>query len=161
MTNRRKFLAASLALSGVGLLASRGARPAEDFRFGKNPFTLGIASGYPTSDGMVLWTRLALEPLAPDGGLPPEVLPVKWEVATDDRMRNVIQHGTAYATPEWAHSIHVEPSGLDPGREYWYRFESGGERSPIGRTRTAPEKGTPLDKLKLGLVCCQHYEQGY
>jgi alkaline phosphatase D len=161
MSTRRKFLASTLAVAGVGLVASRDARPADDIRFGKNPFTLGIASGYPTPDGMVLWTRLALEPLAPDGGLPPEVIPVKWEVATDDRMHNVIQHGTTYATPEWAHSVHVEPSGLDPGRDYWYRFESGFERSPIGRTRTAPTYGAPLDRLKLGLVCCQHYEQGY
>ena len=161
MTNRRHFLASSLAAAGVGLLIPRHARPMEDFRFSKNPFSLGVASGYPTPDGMVLWTRLALTPLEPGGGMPQEVLPVEWTVATDDRMRNVIQHGTDYATPEWAHSIHVEPSGLDPGRDYWYRFESGGERSPIGRTRTAPTKGAPLDRLKLGLVCCQHYEQGY
>lgn len=161
MTSRRKFLGTTLAMAGVGLLSSRGARPAEDIRFAKSPFTLGVASGYPTPDGMVLWTRLALTPLEPGGGMPQEVIPVDWAVATDERMRNVIQHGTDYATPEWGHSIHVEPSGLDPGREYWYRFESGGERSPIGRTRTAPAYGEPLQRLKLGLVCCQHYEHGY
>ena len=102
-----------------------------------------------------------LSPLEPGGGMPPEVVPVDWAVATDEKMHTVVQHGTDYATPEWAHSIHVEPSGLDPGRDYWYRFESGGERSPIGRTRTAPTYGAPLDRLKLGVVCCQHYEQGY
>jgi alkaline phosphatase D len=93
--------------------------------------------------------------------MPPEVVEVNWEVASDERMRTVVQHGTAYATPEWAHSVHIEPSGLDPGREYWYRFESGGVRSPIGRTRTAPTYGAPLERLKVGLVNCQHYEQGY
>ena len=93
--------------------------------------------------------------------MPPEVIPVEWAVATDEKMHTVVQHGTDYATPEWGHSIHVEPSGLDPGRDYWYRFESGGERSPIGRTRTAPTYGAPLDRLRLGVVCCQHYEQGY
>ena len=89
------------------------------------------------------------------------VVAVNWEVATDERMRNVIQHGIDYATPDWAHSIHVEPSGLDPGRDYWYRFEAGGARSPVGHTRTAPTQGASLDRLKLGVVCCQHYEQGY
>lgn len=84
MTSRRKFLGTTLALAGVGLVSSRGARPAEDIRFGKNPFTLGVASGYPTPDGMVLWTRLALTPLAPGGGMPPEVIPVDWAVATDE-----------------------------------------------------------------------------
>jgi alkaline phosphatase D len=161
MTTRRKFLSASLAVTGAALLPSRQARPDESFRFAKNPFTLGIASGYPTPDGMVLWTRLAPSPLEPGGGMPPEVIPVDWAIATDERMHTVVQHGTDYATPEWSHSVHVEPSGLDPGRDYWYRFESGGDRSPIGRTRTAPTYGAPLDRLKLGLVCCQHYEQGY
>jgi alkaline phosphatase D len=110
---------------------------------------------------MVLWTRLALSPLEPGGGMPPEVVAVDWELATDERMRTVVQHGTAYATPEWAHSVHIEPSGLDPGRDYWYRFRAGGEHSPIGRTRTAPTYGATLERLKVGLVNCQHYEQGY
>jgi len=161
MTTRRKFLGASLAITGSGLLLPRRARPDESFRFSKNPFSLGIASGYPTPDGMVLWTRLAPSPLEPGGGMPQEVIPVDWEVASDEKMHTIVQHGTDYATPDWAHSIHVEPSGLDPGRDYWYRFESGGSRSPIGRTRTAPTYGAPLDRLKLGVVCCQHYEQGY
>jgi alkaline phosphatase D len=161
MTSRRGFLAASLVASGAMVLPARLLRANESFRFGTNPFTLGIASGYPTSDSLVLWTRLALSPLEPGGGMPSEVLPVDWQIATDERMKSVVQHGTAYATPEWAHSVHVEPSGLDPGREYWYRFESGGERSPIGRTRTAPTPGAPLERLRLGLVNCQHYEHGY
>ena len=161
MTTRRTFLAATAAVTAAGLLPARHARPAESFRFSTNPFSLGIASGYPTPDGMVLWTRLAPSPLEPGGGMPPEVVPVDWAIATDERMRSVVQHGTDYATPEWAHSIHVEPSGLDPGRDYWYRFESGGARSPIGRTRTASTHGAPLDRLKVGVVCCQHYEQGY
>ncbi|HVW68911.1 MAG TPA: alkaline phosphatase D family protein [Steroidobacteraceae bacterium] len=157
MTTRRKFL----ALTGASLMVSRGLRAAEYFRFSENPFSLGVASGYPTPDSVVLWTRLAPSPLEPDGGMPPAVVAVDWAVATDERMRNVVQHGTDYATPDWAHSIHVEPSGLDPGREYWYRFEAGGVRSPVGHTRTAPAYGASLDRLKLGLVCCQHYEQGY
>jgi alkaline phosphatase D len=161
MTTRRKFLSASLAVTGAALLPARHARPDESFRFSKNPFSLGVASGYPTPAGMVLWTRLAPSPLEPGGGMPQEVVPVDWAIATDEKMHTVVQHGTDYATPEWSHSIHVEPSGLDPGRDYWYRFESGGTRSPIGRTRTAPTYGAPLDHLKLGLVCCQHYEQGY
>src|SRR5258708_21909863 len=47
----------TLFRSGAGLLPSRHARPAESFRFSTSPFSLGIASGYPTPDGMVLWTR--------------------------------------------------------------------------------------------------------
>jgi alkaline phosphatase D len=151
----------ALAATGAAFWPVRGVQGAEDFRFSTNPFPLGVASGYPTPDSMVLWTRLALSPLEPGGGMPQEVVAVDWEVATDDRMRSVIQHGTTYATPEWAHSVHIEPSGLDPGHDYWYRFTAGGVRSPIGRTRTAPTHGAPLDRLKIGLVNCQHYEHGY
>jgi len=35
-----------------------------------DPFTLGVASGDPTLTGVVLWTRLAPQPLDPDGGMP-------------------------------------------------------------------------------------------
>src|SRR6185312_16151035 len=100
MTTRRNFLINTLGLTAAGVLVKgRRARAAESFRFSQNPFTLGVASGYPTPDSMVLWTRLALSPLEPGGGMPPEVVSVDWEVATDERMRSVIQHGTAYATP--------------------------------------------------------------
>jgi alkaline phosphatase D len=158
MLTRRTVIASGLAL---GLVSTWKVRAAEDIRFGTNPFQLGVASGYPTPDGVVLWTRLAVSPLEPGGGMPDVVVGVNWEIATDDRMRNVIQHGTAYATPDLAHSVHVEPTGLDPARDYWYRFESGGVRSPIGRTHTAPAYGAPLERMKVGLVNCQHYEQGY
>jgi len=161
MTTRRTFMSGVLAATAGTLLPARRTRAAEEFRFSSNPFPLGVASGYPTPDSMVLWTRLALSPLEPGGGMPQEVVAVEWEIATDERMRSVVQHGTAYATPDWAHSLHIEPSGLDPGRDYWYRFTAGGVRSPIGHTRTAPTYGAPLDRLKVGLVNCQHYEQGY
>ncbi|MGR6922862.1 PhoD-like phosphatase N-terminal domain-containing protein [[Actinomadura] parvosata] len=40
-----------------------------------NPFTLGVASGEPLPDGVVLWTRLAVDPLGADprrpGGMAP------------------------------------------------------------------------------------------
>ena len=81
--------AISLALlPGAGLFA-RG-------RFGDNPFTLGIASGDPTSDGIVLWTRLAPEPANP-ASLGRAAIPVRWRVARDHAMRNVVSRGTAVA----------------------------------------------------------------
>lgn len=161
MTSRRTFLTSTLAVAGAGMLPTRLLRAASNLRFSSTPFTLGIASGYPTPDSVVLWTRLAPSPLEPGGGMPQEVVAVDWAIATDDRMRSVVQHGTDYATPDWAHSVHIEPSGLEPGRDYWYRFEAGGERSAIGHTRTAPAYGSALARLKVGVVCCQHYEQGY
>src|SRR5688572_13311887 len=101
-----------------------------------NPFSLGVASGDPTSTGVVLWTRLAPRPLEPAGGLPPEPIDVQWELAGDETMRDVIRSGTAVATPQLGHSVHAEVEGLEPDRWYWYRFRAGDAESPVGRTRT-------------------------
>jgi alkaline phosphatase D len=110
---------------------------------------------------VVIWTRLAPAPLVPGGGMPREVVPVEWEVASDERMSQVVQRGTAHATPEWAHAVHVEVEGLEPARWYWYRFRAGGEVSPLGRTRTAPAFRAQVDRLRFAFASCQHYEQGY
>lgn len=129
--------------------------------FPRDPFSLGVASGYPQPNGMVLWTRLAPEPLAPAGGMPPASVPVRWELAQDPGFRRIAAAGTAYATPQWAHSVHVEPYGLEPDQEYWYRFHAGGATSPVGRTRTTPTKDAPADRLRIGVGSCQHYAQGF
>jgi alkaline phosphatase D len=126
----------------------------------KDPFTLGVASGDPEPDGVVLWTRLAPDPLH-GGGMPNERVEVEWKVAADERMSQVVAHGRATATPDLAHSVHVEVRGLKPGRWYWYRFTAGKHESTIGRTRTAPDPRQPVDKLKFAFASCQHYETGY
>ena len=108
----------AIARFGVALAAttfpSRLLHAAENLRFREDPFTLGVASGYPGPDTVVLWTRLAPSPLQPGGGVPHDaVIPVTWEIAADERMRNVVRSGVDYATPQWAHSIHAEPAGLE------------------------------------------------
>ena len=93
------------------------------------PFSLGVASGDPLPDGIVLWTRLAPKPLE-GGGMPMNIVDVDWEIARDARFQNVVQKGTALARPELGHSVHVEVGGLEPAREYWYRFHAGDEVEP-------------------------------
>jgi alkaline phosphatase D len=128
--------------------------------FDTYPFSLGIASGDPLPDGIVLWTRLAPKPLE-GGGMPMTMVDVDWEVAQDFRFQHVVQKGTAVARPELGHSVHVEVAGLEPAREYWYRFRAGDEVSQVGRTRTAPPAGAPVDRLRFAVCGCQHYEDGY
>jgi alkaline phosphatase D len=142
---------------GAPLRRRAGAQPS----WPRAPFTLGVASGYPTASSVVLWTRLAPAPLQPGGGMPAEVVPVEWEVATDERMSHPVQGGTAYATPDWAHAVHVEVERLRPGSWYWYRFRAGGEVSPLGRTRTAPPSAAALDRLRFSFASCQQYEHGF
>ena len=130
------------------------------FPFTSDPFTLGVASGDPLPDGVVLWTRLAPGPLA-GVDLPQRALAVEWEVATDEGMRQIARRGSASALPDLAHSVHVEVSGLDPDRWYWYRFRSGGAESQIARTRTAPAAGATPERLRFAFASCQNYAQGY
>ena len=106
--------------------------------FSADPFALGVASGDPAMDGFVLWTRLAPEPLKAGGGMPSAAVEVKWTVCSDEAMAQVVRTGQALAKPERVHAVHVEVAGLEPDREYFYRFEAGGVRSPIGRTKTLP-----------------------
>lgn len=159
-SHRREFLLAGASLAVLPWLSriSPGAvsnRP----HFDSDPFTLGVASGEPAPDGMVLWTRLAPRPLE-GGGLPPEIYPVEWEIAADDSMKKIIRRGTELATPQLAHSVHVEVHGLEPDRWYWYRFRCGDAQSIIGKTRTTPALDALPDRLRFAFVSCQSYEQG-
>ncbi|MEU9886029.1 alkaline phosphatase D family protein [Sphaerisporangium sp. NPDC051011] len=172
--SRRVFLIAA-AVGAGGLLtpasaAASGTRQAASWtastrpgRLAPDPFTLGIASGDPAPDGFVLWTRLAPDPLAPDGhgGMPSRDAEVAWQVADDERFRRVVRSGTATARPGSAHAVHVEVEGLRPGREYFYRFRSGGHLSPVGRTRTAPDRATMTGSFTFAAVSCAQYEHGY
>lgn len=154
---RRDFLR---VLGGAACLGmARWPRAAS--RLDRYPFSLGVASGYPGPHGMVLWTRLAPDPLESLGGMPPEPVPVRWEVAQDDSFRSIVANGVYHATPDWGHSVHAEPTGLLPERDYWYRFQVGDAVSPVGRTRTAPVENSEPTRLRFGLGSCQHYEQGW
>src|SRR5262245_48810599 len=124
------------------------------------PFPLGVASGDPLPDGVVLWTRLMPRPLE-GGGMPMAVVEVGWEVARDPQFRQIAQKGTTLARPELGHSVHAEVSGLEPGRDYWYRFRAGDEVSQTGRTKTAPPFGAAVDKIRFAVCGCSHYENGY
>jgi alkaline phosphatase D len=130
-------------------------------QFERSPFTLGVASGDPTDDAVVLWTRLAPEPLVPGGGMPEEAVRVAWEVAEDERFARVVAKATTEASPQRGHAVHVEVDGLRPARPYWYRFRVGSWESPVGRTKTAPEPSADIERVRLAFASCQHYEQGY
>lgn len=149
---------AAAALAALQPAFSRTAVAQPVFR--AYPFTLGVASGDPAPDGVVIWTRLAPEPLA-GGGMPRIAVEVGWEVASDPQMREVVARGMALARPELGHAVHVEVAGLQPGRPYHYRFRAGREVSPTGHTRTAPSPETMPARLRFVSAGCQHFEVGH
>ncbi len=155
---RRIFLLKTLLGLGTAPLM---APLASTIEFSSNPFALGIASGDVTASSTVLWTRLAPEPLQEDGGMAALSMPVQWELSTDALMSEIIQRGEVLASPALAHSVHIDVQGLEPGREYWYRFSTGSQSSQIGRTRTLPDENSQVDSIRFVTASCQNYSHGY
>lgn len=161
--SRRTLLGGAVALTGAAVTLGAPWVSAADVPAGRpDPFTLGVASGDPTPDGVVLWTRLAPDPLAPDGrgGMSGPVL-VEWEVAQDEAFARVVARGSVVARAEDAHAVHVEVAGLRPRADHWYRFRAGGAISPVGRTRTAPAPGARVDRFALAAASCQCRQDGF
>lgn len=156
---RRSFLLGAGFLTGLAVTSQLRPVWAQP-RFSSYPFSLGVASGDPLPDGVVLWTRLAPDPLN-GGGMPPNAVSVRWQIASDENLRNVVFQGTELATPELAHSVHVDVRGLQPERWYWYQFRVGDVLSPIGRTRTAPASFSSVQQLNFAFVSCQDWQNGY
>lgn len=148
MNPRRKLLQGAAALIFAPLLLHH-ARAADTPRF-----ALGIASGQPRADSLVLWTRLT------GTGLPERVT-VEWEIARDEGFRDIAARGEEVAEANWAHSVHAEPAGLAPARWYWYRFRALGQQSMVGRTRTAPAPDATAVALNFVIASCQRYDVGH
>ncbi|KOG42478.1 alkaline phosphatase D family protein [Streptomyces resistomycificus] len=164
---RRRFLsltaaAAALAFAtNVPAAGATGTRAMDTAKIADDPFTLGVASGDPMPDSVVLWTRLAPVPYEPGGGMAGLAAAVLWEVALDERFAVVVRSGGSVAFPEYNHTVHVEVDGLAPGSEYFYRFKTGAWISETGRTRTAPARTSAAATLTIAAVSCQAFHDGY
>ena len=173
--NRRSFLqiaGVSAAAVAAGISAPANAQSSSlssslsshpGFAGGEDLFGLGVAAGSPRHDSMILWTRLAPDPLADDGhgGMTGGDVTVRWEVATDGDFRDIVKRGEALAQRELAHSVHPQVDGLEPATEYFYRFEVEGNVSPVGRFKTLPAPGADVDKFTFTVASCQAWYHGH
>ena len=157
---RRQVLIGAGALTGLAIANQFSEKVIAQPKFSDYPFKLGVASGEPYPDSVVLWTRLAPDPLN-GGGVSAANVSVQWQIATDENMRQIVYQGTEIATREFGHSVHVEVGGLQPSRWYWYQFKVGNEVSPIGRTRTAPNRRDRVNRFRFAFASCQNWQQGY
>jgi alkaline phosphatase D len=113
-------------------------------------FRHGVASGDPLPDAVVLWTRVSDARGEVD---------VRWRVARDEALRDVVAQGTTRATPDGDWTVRTDVRDLEASATYWYGFTAGGVDSPIGRTRTAPTGATA--RLRLGVTSCASWPAGY
>lgn len=149
---RRRLLA--LGLGGAAALAT--ARWASAVQ-ASAPFVHGVASGDPLTDRVILWTRVTPSAdAAPGSGVGPTVR-VRWEVARDSAFQRIVARGAVDTGPQRDHTVQIDATGLEPGRDYWYRFRALGAVSPVGHTRTI---GASAASVRLGVVSCQSWEWG-
>ena len=158
MRQRRELLRQAAAMA-TGLWLPAGVW--SQVRWATDPFALGVASGSPTHNSVVLWTRLVQAglPAVPIAGA--DALTVRWELAHDAGFKQLVQTGQTSATAQLGYSVHVELNGLAPDRWYHYRFMVADAVSATGRTRTFPAPGTPTKQLRLAYASCQRWDHGY
>ena len=155
-------LALAWALSAWAVAApaqAAGRRPGAGPQWQADPFALGVASGQPRADSVVLWTRLLIAEA--DAAQQSQTQTVVCEVFADEALRQPVRQWQVETDARRGHSVHVIASGLQPSSFYWYRFVCGSATSPVGRTRTSPREGDKVALLRLAQASCQHFEQGW
>src|SRR5688572_1585503 len=155
---RRQFLwsAAATAALGAPRLSEvwSAALHAQASPESAGRFRHGVASGDPLDDRVILWTRVT-----PPDEAAAAAIDVRWRVATDEGISQVVAEGTARTSRDRDFTVKVDAGGLQPGRPYYYAFEAGGDRSPVGRTRTLPAGA--VDRVRLASLCCSNYPAGF
>ncbi len=158
MLSRRELLW-SAAASSVLLPFTAYAQQPES---GRRTFRHGVASGDPLADRVMLWTRVEPPVSTSATTATParlaRAVEVRWRVASDAALARTVRSGTAMTSSDRDFTVKVDVSGLDAGRTYYYAFEAGGERSPVGRTKTLPAS---TDRVQFGVVSCANYPAGY
>jgi alkaline phosphatase D len=142
--NRRQVVVGLMGLP-VALLTYPGGLQAA----GQSKFVHGVASGDPTHDSVVLWTRIEAS----------QPVDVAWELAQDVGFRKIVRKGIFSTNSHRDYTVKVVADQLEQGIAYFYRFTHNGVTSVTGRTRTMPTGR--LSRLCIALVSCSNYPFGY
>ena len=147
--SRREALIGTMA----GGLAACASDPSQSFTplapSTSAAFRHGVASGDPGRESVVLWTRVTT-----DAG----TLPVTAEISGSQDFAQILQTLKTETGAARDHTVKVVPTGLEPGKTYYYRFTAAGETSPVGRTKTLPETATGV---KFAVMSCSNYPFGF
>ena len=107
---------------------------------------------------VVIWTRLAPDPLA-DGGMPPQGgRPLGGGARRG--MRQVVQPRHRARAAAAAHTVHVDRRRPGARPLVLLPLLRGTQDSPVGRTRT-PAHHAPAQPLRFGFVSCQDFQNGF
>jgi alkaline phosphatase D len=121
-------------------------------------FPQSVASGDPTPTGAILWTRVAPERVR-DGA------DIGLEIAADERFADVVYRTvipSSVLVAETYHTARFDASGLlASDRHYYFRFIYHGTATRTGRLRTLPEEGAHVANLRLAVITCNVFQNGY
>ena len=151
---RRQFLAMASAFGAAAIWGTPlHALSRIPWRERRDLYPEGVASGDPTTDGVMLWTRYPLKD-------PGKVAVLNVEVAEDPGFQRVVAHGVARVSSAADWTCRALIGGLKPAHEYWYRFtDAEGNGSRVGRTLTAPAEGDNRP-VRFAFVSCQNANFG-
>jgi len=142
-----------IALQTVIIFNTYGQIRSLDFDPQLAPFYHGVASGDPSNDGFIIWTRVSPEPNQTNS------ISGTWKIAADSSMQQMVKSGVFSTDSSIDYTVKIRIDGLQPGQFYYYEFESNGRYSLVGRSKTAPIGDN--DSLRFAVVSCAHYEAGY
>jgi alkaline phosphatase D len=144
--SRRQFVYAAAASAAAWPLLAEARQAAAASKL----FRHGVASGDPLVDRVIIWTRVTT---------PAGRATVRWRVGSDPQLNRVTAQGTVETSALEDFTVKVDVPGLSPGRVYYYAFDTEGDTSPIGRTKTLPEDS--VAHVRLASVSCSNYPAGY
>ncbi len=165
---RRGLIGSTGGLLGLAA-CSEDSLPASDRRItvsaddrpgypGSCSFDHGVASGDPLSDRVILWTHVT-----PDQAFPDVSIPVSYGVFKDKAMTQPVAYNQGFALAARDYTIKVDVDGLEPGTEYFFRFEAktvaGSVRSLHGRTKTTHLRGDA--PVRFAIVSCANWPFGF
>jgi len=150
---RRGILGALTASTAAACTPKTSAPLTAKVQTSTGTFTHGIASGDPTADAVILWTRITPnDPTAGD-------VEVIWEMDKDTDFGSLSASGSfiTNAARDW--TVKVDAAELEGDETYYYRFRVGEEVSPVGQTKTLPQEA--LKSVRFAVASCANWEHGY
>jgi alkaline phosphatase D len=143
--------------SPVALVAANGIKGYALTR--TNSPDLGVASGHPTSESIVLWTHVPAH-----ASLEQKLwkVDVNYEVSITPDFSDLVRTGTVTTGIDRDYTVKAFVDGLEPFTKYYYRFFTDtGYHSVIGETKTAPSTEEQAENIRFATISCQDFTVGY
>lgn len=142
---RRTAILSTLSLATPALVSCE-----RDSQIPDLTFTHGVASGDPTQDSVIIWTRLTSSTVEPIKG--------SWQISKSPEFKRVFRKGTFETNAERDYTVKIDARHLKSGQTYYYRFKISKSVSPIGRTKTLPSG--VIDQARFAIASCSNYSFG-